>query len=229
VGCTLEDIGGNGVMIGWRGKGKLAPYPAHYPETFISADWADPNDVPTGNEVTNCHVTRCGAESFGAVGIFAAFSADTRIAHNHIHDMPYTGISIGYRWDTSKTSNTRSSVEYNHIHDVMKKLADGGGIYTLGYQPGSILRGNHIYNVHRSSFAHGKAPNNGFFLDQGSKGFLLQENVVYATSGQPVRFNQSKHAWQQWKDNFFGDKEPPKDKKAQEIIRRSGPGTLDRK
>ena len=61
------------------------------------------------------------------------------MAHNVIHDMPYTGISIGYRWDTTPTSLVRCVAEYNHIYDVMKTLADGGGIYTLGFQPGTVL------------------------------------------------------------------------------------------
>ena len=114
--------------------------------------------VGSGNEVANCVIRRCGADSRGAVGVFVAFSADTRVAHNVIHDMPYTGISIGYRWDTSPTTQVRCIAEYNHIHDVMKKLADGAGIYTLGFQPGTVLRGNLIHNVHRSAYAHGGAP-----------------------------------------------------------------------
>ena len=199
TGCILEDIGGNGVMIGWRGAGKLQ----NGTEGTLDADWADPADAPSGNEVANCVIRRCGADSRGAVGVFVAFSADTRVAHNVIHDMPYTGISIGYRWDTSPTTQVRCIAEYNHIHDVMKKLADGAGIYTLGFQPGTVLRGNLIHNVHRSAYAHGGAPNNGFFIDEGSKGFLFESNVVHATSGKSVRFNQNQREWHAWKGNAF--------------------------
>jgi len=217
-GCMIEDIGGNGVMIGWRGAGRQKAGQ----EGTLDADWDDPSDAPTSNTVINCHIRRCGAESHGAVGVFAAFSAGTRIAHNLVHDMPYTGISIGYRWNTTPTSQARCIVEYNHIHDVMKKLADGAGIYSLGFQPGTVLRGNHIHDVHRSAYAQGGAPNNGFFVDEGSKGFLFESNVVYATSGDPVRFNNCQREWHEWKGNFFGDKES-KEEGAQEIIREAGP------
>jgi hypothetical protein len=199
IGCVIEDIGGNGVMVGWRGTGRLQGGP----EGTLDADWADPVDAPVGNEVSNCVIQRCGADSRGAVGIFVAFSADTHVAHNVIHDLPYTGVSIGYRWNTTPTSQVRCVVEYNHIYDVMKTLADGGGIYTLGFQPGTVLRGNLIHDVHRSAYAHGGAPNNGFFVDEGSKGFLFVSNVVHKTSGESVRFNQCQREWHTWKGNAF--------------------------
>jgi len=196
IGCEIADIGGNGIHIGLP-KGPIAT---------LSQDWDDDRDIPVANEVSNCHIHHCAAESFGAVGLFAAFSKNTRISHNHVADMPYTGISIGFRWNTTPTSQSHCIVEYNRIHDVMTRIADGGGIYTLGYQPGTILRGNHIYNVYRSSYAHGGAPNNGIFFDEGSKGFLVEDNVIYNTSGNPIRFNQNKKEWHTWRDNRFGVK-----------------------
>jgi hypothetical protein len=199
MGCTIEDIGGNGVMIGWRGVGEIE-------NGNLDADWKDPADAPTGNEVVNCHIQRCGADSQGSCGVYAAFSDDTRVAHNLIHDMPYTGISLGFRWDARPSTQTRCVVESNHIHDVMKKLADGGGIYTLGVQPGTVLRGNHIHDIRRSTLAVG-APNNGFFIDESSKGFLFESNVVHKTEGETVRFNKSQQAWHTWTNNFLGDKQ----------------------
>ncbi len=205
VGCVVEDIGGNGLMVGWRGAGRLQAGA----EGSLDADWNDPADAPAGNEIANCVIRRCGADSRGAVGVFVAFSADTRVAHNEIHDLPYTGVSIGYRWNTTPTTQARCLAEYNHIHDVMKKLADGGGIYTLGYQPGTVLRGNHIHTVHRSAYAHGGAPNNGFFIDEGSKGFLFESNVVHGTSGKAVRFNQNQREWHTWRNNLFDEAATP--------------------
>ena len=199
--CELDDVGGSGVIVGWRRDAALA---GGKPGS-LDADWREPARAPRATRVEDCEIRRCGQDSFGAVGVFVAFSADTRIAHNHVHDLPYTGISVGYRWNTSPTSQVRCVVERNHIHDVMKLLADGGGIYTLGLQPGTVLRHNYIHDVHRSGTAHGGAPNNGFFLDQGSKGYLLEANVVRATSGDPVRFNLSERSWHTWRGNFFGD------------------------
>ncbi|MCZ7638874.1 MAG: right-handed parallel beta-helix repeat-containing protein [Verrucomicrobia bacterium] len=199
-------------------------------EGSLDADWRNPADAPAGNQVVRCLIRRCGADSRGAVGIFVAFATDTRVAYNEIHEMPYTGISVGYRWNTTPTSQSHCVVEYNHIYDVMRVLADGGGVYTLGFQPGTILRGNHIHDVHRSRFAHGGAPNNGFFVDEGSKGFLFESNVVYATSGGAVRFNQCQQDWHTWKDNRFDDAVTPADIAAarQQSGLRAGPGPAPR-
>src|SRR5512139_3737682 len=148
--------------------------------------------------------SRLFAAAPGPTQFFVAFSADTRLAHNVIHDQPYTGVSIGYRWNTTPTSQVRCVAEYNHIYDVMKTLADGGGVYTLGLQPGTVLRGNLIHDVHRSAYAQGGAPNNGFFIDNGSKGYLFESNVVHTTSGESVRFNQCQREGHTWNGNAFG-------------------------
>jgi hypothetical protein len=149
------------------------------------------------------------------VGVFVAFSGATRILHNEVRELPYTGISVGFRWNTDPTSQKDCVVEGNHVHHVMTMLADGGGVYTLGFQPGTVLRANYIHDVTRSAFAAGGAPNNGVFFDEGSKGLLVEKNVIHDTSGEPTRFNQTSKDAQTFRDNSFGVKpgEPefPKD------------------
>jgi hypothetical protein len=200
IGCELTDIGGNGVMVGWRGKGDLAAGATG----TLDADWLDPRDAPQGNEVANNLIERCGTISYGCVGVFVAFAPDTRVAHNEVRDLPYTGISVGYRWDTATTSQRGCLVEGNHIHGVMQLLADGGGIYTLGLQPGTVLRSNLIYDVRRSPVAFGGAPNNGIFFDAASKDIRVDGNIIYQTSGEPIRLNLTSKEWFAWGENSFG-------------------------
>jgi hypothetical protein len=197
VGCEFDDIGGNGVAIGWRG------YADKLPRYFFDTDWTDPEDVPRDNEISNCYVHRCGAIAYGAVGIFEAFAQNSLIAHNAVTDLPYTGISTGFRWDTTTSTQRASRIEYNHIWDVMQILADGGCIYTLGWQPHTVLRGNLMHDVLRSSIAHGGAPNNGIFFDQGSKAYRVEENTTFNTSGKPIRFNQCRYEWHTWRGNAW--------------------------
>jgi len=201
--CSFDDIGGNGIMVGWRGKGELQPQ-TEDEDRDLAADWRQPEDVPLDNRVTGNLVERCGAVNHGCVGIFDAFSHATAITHNVVRDMPYTGISSGFRWNETETSQKQGLIAYNHVRDVMKMLADGGCLYTLGYQPGAVIRGNVFHGAHRSAFAHGGAPNNGIFFDQGSKGFLVEGNTIYDTSGDPIRFNQTNKDNMTWSDNQFG-------------------------
>ena len=202
AGCILTDIGGNGIMTGWRGKGRLMPT-APGEDHYLAADWAEPEDAPIGNEIIANELQTCGAINHGCVAIFDAFCVETRIAHNVVHAMPYTGISVGFRWDESPTSQRGAVIEYNHVYDTMRMLADGGCLYTLGWQPEAVIRGNVFHDAHRSEFAHGGAPNNGIFFDQGSKGFLVSGNTIYRCSGGAIRFNQSGAANMVWEDNAF--------------------------
>jgi len=201
IACELDDIGGNGIMVGWRGKGDGFEGDG---AVDLASDWQQPDHSPSGNVIAHNEVHRCGAVNHGAVGIYDAFSADTRIAHNHVFDMPYTGISVGFRWNTTSTSQRGTQIEYNHVHDVMQMLADGGCLYTLGLQPGTVVRGNLLHDVHRSSFAHGGAPNNGIFFDQGTKALHVEGNIIYNTTGKPTRFNQTKKENLTWGENSFG-------------------------
>ena len=90
----------------------------------------------------------------------------------------------------------------------------------MGFQPGTVIRGNHLHDAHRSRYAQG-APNNGMFIDEGSKGFLFERNVIYNTAAELVRFNQCSRDWHTWRDNHFGPEAEVK-KAGQEIIAQAG-------
>ena len=68
----------------------------------------------------------------------------------------------------------------------MLELSDGGGIYTLGRQPGTVLSGNYISNIPSN---HGRAESNGIFMDQGSSEILVQGNVITGAKCSPMRFH----------------------------------------
>lgn len=216
VGCKISDIGGTGINIGhMRVKDPLW------------ADWDHPTEVPVGNSVSNCLIQRCGAELWGAHGIFDAMTRDTRIRHNEIAWLPYGGIATGYVWSTERSSQQGCLIENNHIYEVMLKLNDSGCIYTLGFQPGSIIRGNLLHGVRISGYGGGQVCNNGIFLDEGSKGFLLEDNVIYDVDQRPgaknaaVRFNRSQEAWQIWINNSISTEDQASEA-AQGLVGKAG-------
>jgi hypothetical protein len=44
------------------------------------------------------------------------------VAHNLVHDLPYTGISIGWEWSTQPTPCRENVVEANHVYDTSAEL-----------------------------------------------------------------------------------------------------------
>lgn len=214
--CVIDDVGGNGVMVGWRTADGLKRVGA------LDADWSDEADVPTGNTITGSLVQRCGEELPGAVGIWVAFAAETRIAGNLVRDLPYTGISLGFKWNSQRTSMRGSVVEANRITNVMRLLGDGGGIYTLGSQPDTIIRHNVIHGVHRHNDAEG-SPNNGIFVDEGSQHLAIDGNVIYHTSGSAIRLHNAKRDEQVWGENSIGQGATLPPDAPEEVVAAAGP------
>jgi hypothetical protein len=177
--CHVSDVSGNGIGIGEGAERKLPS----------GMSWiSDPEQVACGNFVTNCLVEHCGMQFHGAVGIWAGLVKNARIIGNEVRHLPYTGISVGWMWNPSPTPCAGNRVEGNHIHHVMQILSDGGGIYTLGRQPGTSLSHNHIHDVPLNA---GRAESNGMFLDEGSSEFTIEGNLIHLTVRSPLRFHKA--------------------------------------
>ena len=158
------------------------------------------------NQVLNNHIHQYGRVYYAASGILAPTSTDALIAHNWIHDGPYNGISVGVKDEFLRVAvptTCNNVVAYNRIENVMLQLGDGGGIYTLGSRRGLVVRGNLIAAVRRNPFAAG-APNNGIFFDERSTDVRVEDNIIYDTAGDTVRFNMCTREEQNWGKNCFG-------------------------
>jgi hypothetical protein len=178
-GSVLTDISGNGIMIGESRDRVVAGLPW----------WKSlPAEAASMNTVKNCLVEQCGIQYSGAVGIWVGLARKTIIAHNEIRFLPYTGVSVGWMWNPDITPCKENIIENNHIHHVMQVLSDGGGIYTLGYQPGTILRGNLIHDVPLNA---GRAESNGMFLDEGTTDIIIENNAFYGIDKSPLRFHKA--------------------------------------
>lgn len=136
------------------------------------------------NAVTDNRIYDGGKVYLGAVGIWLGHGHDNRIAHNEIHNLYYTGISVGWDWNHAATRTVGNIIEFNHIHHVLmnRTLSDGGGIYTLGISPGTVIRNNLIHDIYGHT-----AASRGIYLDAATYGIVVENNIVHHTLGPGFR------------------------------------------
>jgi len=164
--CEIGDLAAGGVKIG---ETVLRPSPA---------------DQTHDQEVLDCHIHDGGRVFHSAIGIWIGQSYNNRIIHNHIHDFYYTGISIGWTWGYGEALAAANRVELNHVHHIGVLsngdgpiLSDMAGIYTLGAQPGTLIRQNLFHDI--AGLRYGGW---GIYFDEGSTYILAEENLVYRTT-----------------------------------------------
>lgn len=177
--CRFEEIGGNGLNIGEENNRRINGKTWYH---------VAPEQVPTNNRVEKCKFRFCGEILPGSVAIWGAFNRNLLIAENEILDCPYTGISLGWMWNKNDTPARDNVIRDNRIQYTMQVLSDGGGIYTLGKQPNSIIENNLITDIPLNA---GRAESNGMFFDQGSMGFLIRNNTIRRVDKSPLRFHQA--------------------------------------
>lgn len=175
----IYDISGNGVNIG-EGRDRMVDGESWWQSV--------PEEVSVNNRISYSLIEDCGKQFYGAIGIWAGLVANTKIDHNEIRSLPYTGISIGWMWNPTPTPCKENTIDSNHIHHIMNKLSDGGGIYCLGLQPNSRITNNLIHDVTVNA---GRAESNGMFLDEGITDMIVENNIVYNIARSPLRFHKA--------------------------------------
>ena len=166
--CTFTDIAMNGYVCGSFSPEGL--------ETHLPYNPTDFREVCTKQEVTNCEFSNVSNEDWGCVAIAAGYVNGITIDHNTIHDVSYTGISLGWGWNRDLVCMKDNRVHANLIYNYAQHMYDCAGIYTLGNQPGTVISENVVRDIAKPSYVHD--PNHWFYLytDEGSSNITLRDN-----------------------------------------------------
>jgi len=167
-GCVFRDIGGNGIQLGKFSDEGI--------ETHIPYNPKDEREICSRERVANNLVTDCANEDWGCVGICIGYARDAVVEHNEVNNVSYTGISVGWGWTKQTNCMSNNRIVANHVHHVATRMCDTAGIYTLSVQPGSVVAGNSVHDIHMSPYVFN--PEHWFYLylDEGSSFITVRDN-----------------------------------------------------
>lgn len=136
-------------------------------------------------EILDNLVERVGGVYRDACGILVTRPRDMTIAHNEVRNASYTGISVGWDWNSTDKGLNNNDIHHNLVHDFMEAQDDGGGIYTLGRMDSTRIRDNHIHSAWLNPYSGGWGVN-AVYLDEGSANKLVENNVIANVGGGSI-------------------------------------------
>lgn len=169
IGNSLSDLGAGGIKLDGASMEqsedrKGAPYSQSLCTGYL--------------RVTDNHIHHGGQVFHAGVGILGKHVFGSLFLHNHIHDLYYSGISVGWTWGYRQTVARENVIAFNHLHDLGKGwLSDMGGVYLLGPQSGTHVHHNLIHDIQCRKYG-GWA----IYPDEGSAHLTIEDNICYRTS-----------------------------------------------
>lgn len=154
--CRFENSGGGGIKIRHRAN---------------KTDF----DIAANISISDCLIKNIGIVHTSACGILITLAENCRISHNEICYTGYSGISVGWEWGYKNGRTKNIIIEKNHIHHISQgQLSDLGGIYLLGIQKGTVVRGNLIHDVVHKTYGA-----SGIYADEGTSLVTFENNICY--------------------------------------------------
>jgi hypothetical protein len=187
-GCRFARLGGAGVVFTRGGDDNVVEGNSFFDLAAGGIEFgedaarpADPRLFPHRNRIANNFLAHVGEDYFGSVAILGYYTDGSVIAHNEIANVPYTAISQGWGWGqpAAPAGSRDNRITHNLVTNYMRRLDDGGGIYTTDRLTGSEISYNVVARMLPPD-AHTKA-GGALYLDQYTEGVHVHHNVVTDT------------------------------------------------
>lgn len=193
IGNTFEDMSATAITIGSASPDRLPQQETKY------------------NRIENNWLHHTGCEYHGASAILLVEGQHTTIAHNHIHDVPHSGI-VAY----GDNATRGTTIAHNLIVNSLSVLADGGGINLAGvqgtsYEDGAKVSGNVIRDVLTSY-------NYGLYTDYGTAWTTIEHNIICGAE-TPVVLDVTPPLRHVTFHGNFWDKQPYRSEKLPETVK----------
>ena len=203
----ITDTGAGGIRVGGMG-GVCSGAGAH-------TDQNVPQHIYIGNNL----ITGGGRVAVVGFGILVGDAHHVLIEHNEIYDFYNTGVGVGFNWGYTCNFAHDDVVQFNHIHNLGQGVtSDLGAVYYLsGINTGNKILNNNVHDIVHMPGSYGGW---GLYVDAGTAGVLVENNLVYRTT------DASFH------DNSWGgappNPPPPPDQFINNILAYGAMGIMDR-
>lgn len=168
-GCTFAHLGGTGITLAGYGLGA--------------------KDVNRENEIINCHIHHIGEVWWHSPGIFVWQSGSNHIAHNLIHNTPYTGIVCSGRICCNRNGKAEcsGSIRWHEVDAILgadfKQVAwhrmDSWRKDWLLREPLLHSRENRIEYNHIHNVMEIMGDGNGIYISGTGGGNMVRGNVIH--------------------------------------------------
>ncbi|WP_207400962.1 right-handed parallel beta-helix repeat-containing protein [Actinomadura roseirufa] len=171
----------------------------------------DTKGTNRGNRITDNWIHHTGVDYRASSGIWDTATQDTTIAHNQVHDEPYSGILSGPSEDLRGLMH-RNRILNNRVYATNRLLDDGGGIYLRGeqgtsFEDGAVISGNAVTDSKDTEW------NIGIYTDDSTNWVSVDRNAAYnyvasiggcseVKDGRPIQNVR-------YRENFWDDAVPP--------------------
>ena len=168
--CHFWDLGAGAMQLGVTNLATLKSLIGTEP-TASSAG------AVRGLVIDNNCIHRLGTIWHGCYGIVNRFATETRITHNEIYDTHWDAIGLDARWNWKGEKYSHGNVvAYNHLHHLgLRYHTDAAGVYQFGPLDTHIHH-NLVHDNVAYPYICGFA---GIYLDEQSRGALVENNLVY--------------------------------------------------
>ncbi|MBL9206587.1 MAG: right-handed parallel beta-helix repeat-containing protein [Opitutaceae bacterium] len=184
-GCRFVRLGGAGVIFAHGGDDNTIEGNSFFDLAAggieLGEDAArpvNPRLIPRRNRIANNFLAHLGADYFGSVAILGYYTQASVITHNEMAALPYTAISQGWGWGapSAPPESGANRITYNRVSNFLRRLDDGGGLYTTDRQPGSEIAFNFITRMTPPDDR--KKAGAALYPDQFTEGTHWHDNVV---------------------------------------------------